>query len=171
MRSSIRNLLLLVLLLGGSAALAEPAREASVRRLLEVTQARALLQQVQQQAQDMMQGLAQQSLRGKSPTPAQEAAITRMTARMVALIQEQLSWERQEPMYMRLYTQTFTEDEVAGMLAFYETPAGRATIEKMPLVLRQISQESQRSMAEMGTQLKAIQRDFVAEMQAASGKP
>ena len=150
MRSSIRNLLLLVLLLGGSAALAEPASEASVRRLLEVTQARALLQQVQQQAQDMMQGLAQQSLRGKSPTPAQEAAITRMTARMVALIQEQLSWERQEPMYMRLYTQTFTEDEVAGMLAFYETPAGRATIEKMPLVLRQISQESQRSMAEMG---------------------
>ena len=171
MRSSIRNLLLLVLLLGGSAALAEPASEASVRRLLEVTQARALLQQVQQQAQDMMQGLAQQSLRGKSPTPAQEAAITRMTTRMVALIQEQLSWERQEPMYMRLYTQTFTEDEVAGMLAFYETPAGRATIEKMPLVLRQISQESQRSMAEMGAQLKAIQRDFVAEMQAAIGKP
>lgn len=171
MHSSIRNLLLLVLLLGGSAALAEPASEASVRRLLEVTQARALLQQVQQQAQGMMQGLAQQSLRGKSPTPAQEAAITRMTARMVALIQEQLSWERQEPMYMRLYTQTFTEDEVAGMLAFYETPAGRATIEKMPLVLRQISQESQRSMAEMGTQLKAIQRDFVAEMQAASSKP
>lgn len=171
MRSPIRSLLLLFLLLGGPAALAEPASEASVRRLLEVTQARALLQQVQQQAKDMMQGLAQQNLQGKSPTPTQEAAITRMTARMVALIQEQLSWERQEPMYMRLYTQTFTEDEVAGMLAFYETPAGRATIEKMPLVLRQIAQESQRSMVEMDARLKEIQKDFVAEMKAGGGKP
>lgn len=171
MGSSIRHLLVLLLLLGGSAALAEPASEASVRRLLEVTQARALLQQVQQQAQGMMQGLAQQSLQGKSPTPAQEAAISRMTARMVALLQEQLSWEHQEPMYMRLYTQTFSEDEVVGMLAFYETPAGRAVIEKMPLVLRQIAQESQRSMAEMGARLKEIQKDFVAEMKAGSGKP
>ena len=61
--------------------------------------------------------------------------------------------------------------KVRAALRAQDWGAVRATIEKMPLVLRQISQESQRSMAEMGAQLKAIQRDFVAEMQAASGKP
>lgn len=151
-----------------SAALAEPASEAAVRKLLEVTQARAVLEGMNEQLRGIMDASVQQALQGRQPNAGQQQAISKMSGRMLTLIQRQLDWEHLEPLYLRLYTQTFTEEEVAGMLAFYETPAGRATIEKMPQVMKLATQESMRSMLELAPRMRDIQKDFIAEMQAAS---
>lgn len=53
------------------------------------------------------------------------------------MIRERLSWDKLKPKFIDLYAETFTEEEVEGMVAFYRSPAGKAAIEKMPKLVGQ----------------------------------
>jgi len=158
---------LVALLLGSAPAWAAPASEASIRELLSVTQAAKLLEGVRAQFDGLMGNMIRQAMNGRTPTPAQEQAIQRMKSRMVAVLQSELSWEKLEPMYLRLYRDSFTDEEVGGMLAFYRTPAGRAVIEKMPLLMQNTMVEVQGMIAGMAPQMHRIEQDLLADLKAA----
>jgi hypothetical protein len=158
---------LLALALWSGAATAAPASEASVRQLLAVTQAQSLLEGLRGQVDGLIQNTVQQALKGKTPTPKQQQAIAQMTTQMAAVVQAELAWHTLEPMYIRLYKSAFTEQEVAGMLAFYKTPAGKAVIQKMPTLMQQTMLEVQKMAVGMGPKIQKIQDQFLADMAAA----
>ncbi len=160
--------LLCVLAFASSVAMAAPASEASIHELLEVTQVHKLLDGIQSQYAGMMDAGVQQALKGKVPTARQQQAIDKMKTRMLGLMKDTLAWGKLEPSYVRLYTETFSEDEVAGMLAFYRTPAGQAVINKMPLLMQKNMVLVQQILAGVTPQIQQIQRDFIAEIKAAN---
>ncbi len=45
------------------------------------------------------------------------------------------------PIFMRTYRESFTQDELDGMTAFYKTPAGQAVVKKMQQIQRETVQE------------------------------
>lgn len=161
------KLWLLAFLCSSTAAWAAPASEDSIRELLAVTQASKLLEGVRAQLDGLRANLVRETLGGRTPTPAQQQAIERMTSRMVAVLQSELTWEKLEPMYLRLYRDSFTEEEIGGMLAFYRTPAGQAVIGKMPMVMQNTMVEVQRMIAALAPRMQRIEQDFVAELKAA----
>ena len=163
----LRNALI-VLLFSSTTAIAAPASESSIKQLLAVTQVQKLVDGMRAQFDSLMNNAIQKTLNGKTPTAKQQQAIARMKNRMVALIQGELAWEKLEPMYLRLYKESFTEEEVAGMLSFYKTPAGQAVINKMPVLVQKTMLEVQKTISGVTPQMQKIQGDFVAEMQAAS---
>lgn len=165
--NSLKNTLI-ALLLCSTNAIAEPASESSIKQLLTVTQVQKLLDGIRAQFDSIMDNAVQQSLHGETPTPQEQQAITNMKNRTVALMQGELSWETLEPMYLRLYKETFSEEEVAGMLAFYKTPAGQAVIYKMPVLIQQTMLEVQKMTSGMAPKLQNIQVQFAAEMASAS---
>jgi hypothetical protein len=71
-------------------------------------------------------------------------------------------------MSIRLYKESFSEEEVAGMLAFYKTPAGQAVIFKMPVLTQQIMIETHKMMNVLLPKIKVIEQQFAAELAAAS---
>lgn len=158
--------ILIIFLLGSTTALAEPASGDSVRQLLAVTQARKLVDNMLSQMDGMMNNSLQQALRGKAPTPQQQDALNNMRSKMTALIHQELTWESLEPLYLRLYQESFTEDEVKGMLAFYNTPAGQAVINKMPVLMQKTMLEMQAKMGALMPKIQKIQQEFASEMQA-----
>lgn len=164
---AVRNILTM-LLLCSTTAIAAPASESSIKELLAVAQARQLVDGIRAQFDSMMQASIQQSLQGKNPTPKQQKAISNMKNRMVEIMQGELAWDKLEPMYLRLYKDAFTEEEVVGMLAFYKTPAGQAVIHKMPLLMQQTMLEMQKMTAGMMPKMQSVQEQFIAEMSAAS---
>ena len=168
--SLLKSALAALLLLSSAAALAEPASEASIRQLLDVTQAQKLVDgmrdQVSATINNSMSQEIQQSLHGATPTPRQEQAIANMKSRMVDLIQGALTWKKLEPRYMSLYRDTFSEEEVEGMLAFYRTPAGQAVINKMPVLAQKTVQETQKMISDMTPQLQQIMEQYVTEMES-----
>jgi len=164
------NYVLILLLLGSTGAWAAPASEASIKELLAVTQAPKLLEGVRGQFDSLMEHSIQNALNGRTPTEAQEQAITKMKNRMVALLQSELTWEKLEPMYLRLYAESFSEDEIAGMLAFYRSPSGQAVIQKMPVLLQNTMGEMQKMIAGVMPQMQKIQQDLVAELKAAGAQ-
>jgi len=148
--------------------MAAPASESSIKQLLAVTQAQKLLDGMRVQFDSLMNNAVQQALKGKAPTPKQQQAIEDMKNRMVALMQGELAWEKLEPMYLRLYKESFTEEEVAGMLSFYKTPAGQAVIYKMPVLMQKTMLDIQKMISVVTPQMQKIQENFIAEMKAAS---
>ena len=160
--------ILIVLLFGATTAVAVPASESSIKELLAVTQTQKLLDGMRAQFDGLMNNSIQQALNGKTPTDKQQQAINKMRKRMVAVMQGELEWSKMEPMYIRLYKESFTEEEVAGMLSFYKSPAGQAVIYKMPVLMQKTMLEVQKMVSGMTPKMQKIEEEFVAEMKSAS---
>ena len=159
---------LIALLLCSTTAIAEPASESSIEQLLIVTEADKKLDGLQAQLALVMDAVIKECLQGRDPSPRQQQAITNMIERQSEIIQEALVWEKLEPIYVRLYKQRFTEEEVTALLEFYETPAGKALIRRSPELMQQAMREGQMIVAGVSPQLKEVQKQFRAEMAAAS---
>lgn len=159
---------MIALLFCSATAIAAPASESSIKQLLAVTQAQKLVDGMRVQFDSLMNNAVQQALQGKTPTAKQQQAIANMKNRMVTLIQGELAWEKLEPMYLRLYSESFSEEEVAGMLSFYKTPAGQAIIYKMPTLMQKTMLEVQKMISGATPQMQKIQEQFIVEINAAS---
>lgn len=160
--------ILFTLFFCSTGALAAPASEDSIKELLAVSQAQKLVDSVRGQLDTMMTSAVQTALKGKAPDPAEQRAIDRMRQRMSALYQNELAWEKLEPLYVRLYQESFTDEEIAGMTAFYRTPAGQAVINKMPMLMQKTMAEMQRTTSEVTPKVVRIQMEFLQELKAAA---
>lgn len=165
---SILRSVLMVLLFSSTTVIAAPASDNSLKQLLAVTHTQNLIEGMRSQIDAQLNNIAQQALKGKPPSPSQQQALTNMQNRVTALIHGMLAWEKLEPMYLRLYKESFTEEEVVGMLSFYQTPAGQAVINKMPVLAQKTMLEIQSISSGLAPQMKKIQQDFISELTAAS---
>ncbi len=162
----LRNVLI-VCLFWSTTAVAAPASESSIKQLLAITQAKKLVDGMRVQLDALRSTTIQQALAGNAPTARQQKAIENMKSRTIALMQGELEWGKLEQLYIRLYRESFTEEEVAGMLAFYKTPAGQAVIYKMPVLLEKTMVDMQKMTERLTPEMKKIQDSFVAEMSEA----
>ncbi len=92
-----------------------------------------------------------------SPTPEQ-------TGKLMDMISQELSWDKLKEGYIALYAETFTADELKGLIAFYESPVGQAYIQKQPELTK-------RSMVlTQGMMLKIMPKmqNLIKEMQSDS---
>ena len=157
---------LMILLLSSTTVMAAPASDDSIKQLFAVTQVQKLLDGMQNKLDAMMNHSLQQALKGKTPNPDEQQAISNMKNKMVALFQEEMAWETLEPMYIRIYKESFTEEEVIDILSFYKTPAGQALINKMPILMQKTMLELQARLSGLTPKLHKIQQEFVSEITA-----
>ena len=143
-----------------------PPTEASIRQLLEVAQARKLVDSVMAQMDNLMQQTIAQATKGQQISPKVQNDIDRRRAELAALMKDVLDWKKLEPMYVRIYQKTFTQQEVDGMIAFYKTPAGQAVMSKMPTAMQNSIDEMQASMAPVMQKMQQMQQEVVAEIKA-----
>lgn len=132
------------------------ASEASVNELLKVTHARKMIDDMLPQLQSMMKSTMQQVLQGQPPNKDQQAILDKFLSSVTTTYAREMSWEKMQPIYMRVYRGSFTQSEIDSMLAFYKTPGGKAVIDKMPIVMQNTMTEMQTMMAPM---MKALQAD------------
>jgi len=148
------------------AAHAAPATDADVDALLAVTRMERMMDQMYNALGPAMQQMMAAMSRDKKLTPEQQRVLDAMPARMIAVMREEMSWEKMRPTYVQIYKEVFTHEEIDGMVAFYKTPAGAATIDKMPLVMQRSMQLTQARMAPMMVKIEAAMRQAVADAQA-----
>ena len=80
----------------------------------------------------------------------------------MALMKELLDWKKLEPIYVRIYQKTFTQQEIDGMIAFYKTSAGQAVISKMPAAMQNTMDEMQGLMAPVMEKMQRMQQEVAA---------
>ena len=151
-------------------ATSDTPSEASVKQLLEAAQVHKLLDSIMTQMDSLLQQTIRQTTQGRKVPPKIQKDIEKRQAEMMAMVKDILDWKKLEPMYMRVYQKSFTQQEVDGMIAFYQTPAGQAVISKMPLVMQNTMNEMQELMGPVVKKIEKMQQDVIAEMKTEEGK-
>lgn len=168
----IRNLFLVFILSCATAFAAEaPASAESIREVLKVTDAKGLIDKMWPQIDATMAAAMQQALKGKKVSPQQQETLSKMQAKMIASMKEDLSWENLEPMYVEIYQKSFTQTELDGMLAFYKSPAGAAVVKKMPIVMQETMIAMRQKLGPMMQKMQRTVQESASEIQKEQPSP
>lgn len=163
-----RKILVSVLLSTGAAFAAEAQpTEASVRQLLVAAEVRQIVDGIPSQMEGMMRAAMRQVTKGEPLSAEQQAIVDRITTKVVSAMAEELTWDKLEPLYLEIYTKSFTQEEVDGLIALYKTPAGQALTKKMPVVMQNTNAAMQARVGPMMQRLQAAVREAASEIQAA----
>jgi len=154
----------------GSAAAAtapsQPASAASIEELLRVTQAHKLLDSTMARMDGMMRQSAAQATAGQAVDAGEQKIIDAQIDKMNVVMKRSLAWDSVKPLYVDLYSKTFSQQDVDGMLAYYRSPAGQSMIAKMPALTAQLMQAVQVKMAAMMPQIQQIALDTTNQLKA-----
>lgn len=133
---------LFLILLTTQQSFAAPASRASIEELLKITKTEQLIEQTQSQVLPVMQESMNQSLeaQGVKITDKEKTKIDKYLKESNTLILNELNWKTLKGDFIQIYADTFDQEEVDGLIAFYKTPVGQSTIEKMPLVMNKSMQ-------------------------------
>ncbi len=128
----------------------DPAKEASIRRLMEITGAQERGKQVEAMMLQQLKPLIEKSL-----PPGDRAQ------KIVAIFLEKFqtrfkATDLLEPI-VPIYDKYFTDDDIRGLIQFYESPLGQRVVKILP----QVAQESFVVGVALG---KKIVTDILAEM-------
>jgi len=141
----------------------EASHKAAVQELLKVTRAEQLLTQSLSQIEAMQQEMISKLTHGKDPESS-KAVTDRVLKACNEIIISKLSWTSMEAQYIRIYMQVFTEEEVRGMTAFYQSPLGQKVMDKTPALMTEIMQMTTRKMGEVMPEIEAASQKAADEV-------
>jgi uncharacterized protein len=124
-------LCLLVLLLLPVAVQAAPPSNESVDALF----AKVDMQRAHEAMLDMMDRALLQApglpLQDSSTTENDRRLFAAIVGKLGQLMREEMSWEIMRPVYVRMYKDTLTQDEMDGLVAYVSSPEGKAVYERI----------------------------------------
>jgi hypothetical protein len=160
----MKSLLALVAaILVSAAAHAAPPTDESVDALLTAMRAQQNIEAMLPAMEQMTRQAQAAATAGKALSAEQQRVMDAVAARLFQVIREELSWSNMRPVYLQIYRESFTQEEVDGVLAFYTSPAGIAFVEKMPLVMQKSTELMQGRMAPMIKRIRAEMQQALAE--------
>jgi uncharacterized protein len=153
-------LVLGVIVAGFAANAQELTKQGKIERILALTNADATVNQIFSQIKTMV---ASQAPSGA--TPEQIAKAQEIQDKLLDLIKGRISWDKIRPQYLRIYDETFSVEEIDGIFAFYESPAGRAMLEKMPSLISKAMTVAQSQMADIMPEIERISKEVIQKPQ------
>jgi uncharacterized protein len=151
------------IVLSAGPVLAEPASEASVERLFAIIKPESTLDAMFVGAEQMMRQALQQVTTGKALTSEQQRMMDSVPAKFVAFMRSEYTWEKMKPQYVQLYRETFSQEEIDGLVTFYESKPGQALVDKMPIVLQKSFAISQAQMQALMPKMRAAIEEAVRD--------
>lgn len=171
MKNTIK-LMALALLLSSSQVFAQAGKPSvdSIKEVFALTNSRAMLINVQSQMDGMMKNMMQQSMKDQTINAAQQKVLEKFQAKVIEIQKEELSWDKMEPMFLAIYGNALTQDDVDGMIAFYKSPAGQSFINKMPSIMQQTMISMQKMMGPLMEKMKLASEELSEEMKKTEDK-
>jgi hypothetical protein len=144
---------------------AEAPSRMSINRLLEVTQASKLSAAMSDQMTQMMEGSIGQATAGKDLSASESQAAQKMMTKLSAQIKDAVSFDHTRDIYVQVYSETFTQEEVDGLIAFFSSPIGQSYIAKTPLIAQRTSALMQERMGAIMQQLEKSVSDATSQFE------
>jgi hypothetical protein len=155
-----------------TSSIAAPPSDQSINELLDVMNMPRMMDQIltnmDQEIKAGMQRGLQQSLRGREPTAEQRAEVDKFQKKLMGIMRDELTFDKVKDIYVRVYRETFTQEEVNGLIAFYKSPAGKAYVEKVPSVMQRAGAEMQSRIGPMVQKLNIMQQEFLKDLEKVS---
>ena len=104
----------------------------------------------------------------KNVTQERMAEIQKFQAQVFDRIYEEMSWEKLKPDFVQVYCDVFSEQEMADLFAFYETPLGKTLLEKTPQLTTKSVEITQKRMAVIMPEIQKMAVEFARSSAARS---
>lgn len=154
---------------------AAPAQDASIEKLLTLTHSKKLNAEAIADSDDIIETTLKPLLHGKGMTEEKKKIIDDFLNQYKAIVKDELSWEKTLPEYLRIYRETFTEEEIQSLIAFYESPTGQMFIRKTPQIIEKMSDFMREKlvsiMSRLNTALTETLKANASDRTAVSEKP
>ncbi|CBA17541.1 DUF2059 domain-containing protein [Xanthomonas albilineans] len=163
-----RLLLSMLLALASVPALAEAPSDADINRLLSASRAQNMLDTMLPQIEAMQRQQFAQLNAQRHFSPAQQQKLQQIQERTQATVHQAMSWQEMRPLYVNLYKQSFSKQDVLAMAEFYESPAGQSMLDKTPQLMQNLMVAMQQKMAPL---LANLQKELEQTVNAPPAKP
>jgi hypothetical protein len=117
-------LVLLTVLASAPLAAQDQSHIDAAKELLDLMNADQSIEQAYEQIYPHMQAMADQL----GATDEQRPIFDRYVEKMVAVMKEELSWEKMEPLMLNAYVDVYSEEELRELNEFYASPLGQKFI-------------------------------------------
>lgn len=166
------TVLLLLAALTLAPAFAQDAKpsEDSVRRLFQEMHTREVFRNAGEQMDSSLRTAMNEETHGQALNAAQQKIRDESRAQLVSIMNEALAWSSMEPLMIQSYRETFTPQEVAAMLKFYDSPTGQSVAAKLPTVSRGMMRLMQQRVRDMIPKIVALKIQTADRIRAA-GEP
>ena len=119
-----------------------------------------------------MKAMKQAMEKGKKPSAevaatadAMHTRIDKANAKMMDEMIREMRWEKVKDDYITIYAETYTEEELRGLVAFYKSPVGRAFTKKQPELMRRSMELAQKRilqwMPKLHANIQAMTREAI----------
>jgi hypothetical protein len=149
-----------------SVVFAAPATPASVERLLVLTRADALIEGMRPQMTAMMKAAANQAAQGKTVSPAEQKVLDKFFDQANAVMAEELNMTKMKPFFVEVYAAHYSQEEVNGIIAFYESPVGQSLLNKQPAIMQSVLAGLPKLLSTMAERTKLLDLEMRAELKA-----
>ncbi len=136
----------------------DASKKAKIEELLTVSQVERLFAQQQSQ----LRGTMHQMIVQMAPASANDPRLAKVEEVAAAEASAALDFQTLKPDLIRIYDETYTEEELDGLVKFYQSPTGQAFISKMPMVLAKSMELVQQRMAVMMPRMQERMKEIVA---------
>jgi len=165
-----RLLLAALLALAAGPALAEPPSDGDVNRLLSASRAQNMLDSMLPQIEAMQRQQFAQLTAQRPLDAAQQQKVQQIQERTQATVRKALSWQEMRPLYVNLYKQSFSKQDVLAMAEFYESPAGQSMLDKTPQLMQNLMGAIQQKITPLFADLQKDLEQTVKTPPAAPAK-
>ncbi|MGB4074720.1 DUF2059 domain-containing protein [Pseudomonas sp.] len=151
----------LILTCGSAQVLADAkSHAADAERFLLLARADKLAVPVYAQVQQMF---AQRFAESNAPQ-SEKAVLETYQAQANAALEQAVGWDKLKPDMVKLYTSTFSEQEMKALISFYESPLGKKVLEKMPTLTAQSAQLTQGKLETAVPKVNQLLADMTAKL-------
>jgi uncharacterized protein len=144
---------------------AAPANDAAIEKLMEITKAEATMESMYANLEQIMRSALQQESKDTPQTAQQQRMQEAFPAKFAALVRQEMTWSKIKPSYVQLYRETFSQEEIDGLISFYQSPAGLAYIDKMPTLIQKSLALSETQMQTFMPKLHELMKQLTTENQ------
>ena len=118
------------LFLAGAPGNSQLTKQAKIERLVAITYGNGT-----GGVEDMMKSIFAGSM-PTTTTPEQKASAEKVSQNIIE--NTKAISEKMRPLFVQVYSEVYSDDEIDAMLAFYESATGRAMVTKQPLIMSKV---------------------------------
>lgn len=107
------------------------------------------VQKTMETAFQQISKMQDQMMQSSTLTPAQKEKQATVREVVNAEVKDLMNWDKIKPRFIAIYAETFSADELQGMIDFFKSPVGRSWIEKQPAIQAATMQQMQGLMMEI----------------------
>lgn len=143
-------------------------KQAKAEEIIQLTHTDQLMQRVMAQMNERMKAEEAQQAAHMNMNAEQKAAFDDYQTKLSQLITSSVNWEKMKPIMVQVYTETYTIEELDGILNFYRSPVGQSMVAKSPQLMSKTMSLMMQQMSTLQPQIEQLTKDFQSKMQKAA---